>query len=106
MRDVPLLQRQQISLVDEQQRPPLSTLEVSLRSLSNSPSLNVQTRHVVLEISTPESFGITSIYDLHNEMRSLEDSPELSPNLEVSLEGSEEEVVALGEAEKEEWRGE
>lgn len=96
--NVPLLEGEEIRLVDEKESSPLSALEVSLGPLADRSSLDVQARHVVLEISTPEPLGVSSVDNLDDQVGPLEHSPQLTPDLEVSLERRQQQVVRLRQA--------
>ncbi|KAJ6264051.1 hypothetical protein Dda_0191 [Drechslerella dactyloides] len=52
---------------------------------------------VVLEVFTAEAEGIAGVDNLDDEVGALDDTPELAPDLEVALEGGEQEIVVLGE---------
>lgn len=75
----PLLLGQQIRLVDQQQALPDTPL---LLVPHTDPDLG----DVRLQILASESDGVTTIDDLDDQVRSLNDSPELTPDLQVSLE--------------------
>lgn len=88
----PLRLGQQIGLVDQQQALPLP-LAWNGRILVVTASL-VDIR---LEIDTSESKRVPRIHDLHDEVRALEDSPKLAPELDVAFKGRKKEVGRLGE---------
>jgi hypothetical protein len=75
-----LLHSQQIRLIDQQQAPSLPLARYRCFGSVIADLLDVR-----LEIDTPESEGITSVYDLDDQVGSLEHTPELSPKLNISL---------------------
>lgn len=93
-RDAPLVEREQITLVDQQQAPPLAALSALGR---RHPALAVERVNVLLEVRRPERVGISGVDNLDDEVRALDDSPELTPDLEITLERGQEEVVDVGQ---------
>jgi len=83
-----LLLGQQIRLVDQQQALPDTPLLLI-------PHTDPDFGNVLLQILAPESDRITTIDDLDDQMRSLDDSPQLTPDLQVSLEGGQQQAVLL-----------
>jgi hypothetical protein len=95
-----LIQCKQIGLVDEQKGAALATFKVALGTLADCAALSVKAVDVLLEVTTAETLGVACVHNLNDEMRPLEDSPELTPNLEVALEGGEKKVVCVGQSDK------
>lgn len=83
-----MLLGQQIRLVDQQQALPDAPLLLV-------PHTDADFGNVLLQILAPESDRITTIDDLNDQMRSLDDSPQLTPDLQVSLEGGQQQAVLL-----------
>lgn len=83
-----MLLGQQIRLVDQQQALPDTPLLLV-------PHTDPDFGNVLLQILAPESDRITTVDDLDDQMRSLDDSPQLTPDLQVSLEGGQQQAVLL-----------
>jgi hypothetical protein len=81
-----LLLGQQIRLVDQQQALPDTPLLLV-------PHTDPDFGNVLLQILASESDRITTIDDLNDQVGSLNDSPQLTPDLQVSLEGGQQQTV-------------
>lgn len=89
----PLLLGQQIRLVDQQQALPLP-----LPWNRRIPLVTASLVDIRLEIDTSESKRVPRIQDLDDEVRTLEDTPQLAPKLDVAFERRKEEVGRLGKS--------
>lgn len=90
--DAPLIERQEITLVDKQQRLALVAL---VAPLVDDLALGVERPNIVFEVGRSEVFGVPGVDNLDNQVRALEDPPKLAPDLKIALERGEEEVVYI-----------